>query len=78
MQAAVNYSVDQMVRYAYEYELNNLLKIPEKQVPANDDVRKQIRRFEDMGIELLLLKYFPTVDYTRRIAEELIEPMRTK
>ena len=41
-------------------------------------VLDQMRRYRDMGIELLLLKYFPTVDYTRRIAEELIEPMRTK
>ena len=42
------------------------------------DVLDQMRRYRDMGIELLLLKYFPTVEYTRRIAEEIIEPMRTK
>lgn len=40
------------------------------------DVLDQMRRYRDMGIELLLLKYFPTVELTRRIAEEIIEPMR--
>ena len=39
-------------------------------------VRDQMRRYRDMGIELLLLKYIPTVANTRRIAEEIIEPMR--
>ena len=57
MQAAVNYSVDQMVRYAYEYELNNLLKIPEKQVPANDDVRKQIIEFMEKRISEIKKKH---------------------
>ena len=57
MQAAVNYSVDQMVRYAYEYELNNLLKIPEKQVPANDDVRKQIIKFMEERISEIKKKH---------------------
>ena len=54
---AVNYSVDQMVRYAYEYELNNLLKIPEKQVPANDDVRKQIIKFMEERISEIKKKH---------------------
>ena len=42
------------------------------------DVLDQMRRYRDMGIELLLLKYFPTVADTRRVAEEIIEPMRSK
>ena len=54
---AVNYSVDQMVRYAYEYELNNLLKIPEKTVPANDDVRKQIIEFMEKRISEIKKKH---------------------
>ncbi len=41
------------------------------------DVLDQMRRYRDMGIELLLLKFFPTIEETRRIAEEIIEPMRT-
>ncbi len=40
-------------------------------------VLDQMRRYRDMGIELLLLKFFPTIADTRRIAEEIIEPMRT-
>lgn len=57
MEAAVNYSVDQMVRYAYEYELNNLLKIPEKIVPANDDTRKQIIEFMEKRIAEIKKKH---------------------
>lgn len=57
MEAAVNYSVDQMVRYAYEYELNNLLKIPEKPVPANDDTRKQIIEFMEKRIAEIKKKH---------------------
>ena len=57
MEAAVNYSVDQMVRYAYEYELNNLLKIPEKTVPANDDTRKQIIEFMEKRIAEIKKKH---------------------
>ncbi len=44
---------------------------------APRQVRDQMRRYRDMGIELLLLKFFPTVENTRRIAEEIIEPMRS-
>jgi hypothetical protein len=57
MEAAVNYSVDQMVRYAYEYELNNLLKMPHKNVPANDDVRKQIIEFMERRIAEIKKKH---------------------
>jgi FMNH2-dependent dimethyl sulfone monooxygenase len=39
-------------------------------------VRDQMRRYRDMGIELLLLKFIPTVENTRRLAEEIIEPLR--
>ena len=39
-------------------------------------VRDQMLRYRDMGIELLLLKYIPTIENTRRIAEEIIAPMR--
>ena len=39
-------------------------------------VRDQMRRYRDMGIELLLLKFIPTVENTRRMAEEIIEPLR--
>jgi hypothetical protein len=55
--STVNYSVDQMVRYAYEYELNNLLKIPETKISANDDVRKQIIEFMESRISEIKNKY---------------------
>jgi hypothetical protein len=54
---AVNYSVDQMVRYAYEYELNNLLKIPGTKISANDDTRKQIIEFMERRISEIKNKH---------------------
>lgn len=48
--STVNYSVDQMVRYAYEYELNNLLKIPEKKIEPDDSMRKAIIEFMERRI----------------------------
>jgi FMNH2-dependent dimethyl sulfone monooxygenase len=39
-------------------------------------VRDQMKRYRDMGIELLLLKFIPTVENTRRIAQEIIAPLR--
>jgi FMNH2-dependent dimethyl sulfone monooxygenase len=39
-------------------------------------VRDQIAKYHDMGIELFLLKFVPTVDEVHAIREELIEPLR--
>ncbi len=39
-------------------------------------VREQLMRFRDMGIELFLLKFVPTVDEVHAIRDELIEPLR--
>jgi len=36
-------------------------------------VRRQVRRFEDMGIELLLLKVIPNAENVRRIGVEVID-----
>ncbi|MBM3607087.1 MAG: LLM class flavin-dependent oxidoreductase [Alphaproteobacteria bacterium] len=43
-----------------------------------DQVRAQIERFRAMGIELLLFKYVPSVEETRAIGREIIEPMRAR
>ena len=55
--STVNYSVDQMVRYAYEYELNNLLKIPEKKIEADDSMRKAIIEFMEKRIAEIKKKH---------------------
>jgi len=39
-------------------------------------VRDQLMRYVDMGIELFLLKFVPTVDEVRTIRDEIIEPLR--
>jgi dimethylsulfone monooxygenase len=42
-----------------------------------EQVREQLTRYADMGIELFLLKFVPTVDEVRAIGDEIIMPLRT-
>ena len=42
-----------------------------------DKVRRMVRRYEDMGLELLLLKMIPEADNIRTIAGEVIAPYRS-
>jgi alkanesulfonate monooxygenase SsuD/methylene tetrahydromethanopterin reductase-like flavin-dependent oxidoreductase (luciferase family) len=39
-------------------------------------VREQLLKYVDMGVELFLLKFVPTVDAVQEIRHELIEPLR--
>jgi FMNH2-dependent dimethyl sulfone monooxygenase len=59
-------------------------KIERRMIPATragcigtpEDVRRQVQRFEDMGLELLLLKLIPSVENVRAIGAEIIAPLR--
>lgn len=42
-----------------------------------DKVRRMVRRYEDMGLELLLLKMIPEADNIRHIGGEIIAPYRS-
>ena len=60
-------------------------KIEQRMLPATkigcigsaDGVVRQMRRFESLGIELLLCKIIPTIENVRRIGEEIIAPMHS-
>jgi dimethylsulfone monooxygenase len=60
-------------------------KIEKRMLPATkigcmgppDKVLRQIRRFESLGIELVLCKMIPTVENVQRIGEEIVAPMRS-
>jgi alkanesulfonate monooxygenase SsuD/methylene tetrahydromethanopterin reductase-like flavin-dependent oxidoreductase (luciferase family) len=41
-----------------------------------EQVREQLMRYADMGIELFLLKFVPTVDEVHAIRDEIIVPLR--
>jgi alkanesulfonate monooxygenase SsuD/methylene tetrahydromethanopterin reductase-like flavin-dependent oxidoreductase (luciferase family) len=41
-----------------------------------DKVREQLMKYVDMGVELFLLKFVPTVEEVRTIRNEIIEPLR--
>jgi alkanesulfonate monooxygenase SsuD/methylene tetrahydromethanopterin reductase-like flavin-dependent oxidoreductase (luciferase family) len=43
-----------------------------------EKVREQLLRYYDMGIELFLLKFPPTVEEVHAIQAEVIEPMRRR
>jgi alkanesulfonate monooxygenase SsuD/methylene tetrahydromethanopterin reductase-like flavin-dependent oxidoreductase (luciferase family) len=41
-----------------------------------EQVREQLMRYADMGIELFLLKFVPTVEEVQAIRDEIIAPLR--
>jgi FMNH2-dependent dimethyl sulfone monooxygenase len=45
-------------------------------IGAKDAVLRQLRRYESLGVELVLCKMIPNVDNITHIAEEIIAPMR--
>jgi dimethylsulfone monooxygenase len=76
---------DATIRQIFAYDPDpDTRKIEQRMLPATkigcigspDDVVRQIRRFEQIGIELLLCKIIPTVDNVRRIGDEIIAPTR--
>jgi dimethylsulfone monooxygenase len=59
-------------------------KIEQRMLPATkigcigtpDSVLRQLRRFESLGIELVLCKIIPTIENVQRLGDEIIAPMR--
>jgi FMNH2-dependent dimethyl sulfone monooxygenase len=59
-------------------------KIEQRMLPATkigcigtpESVLLQLRRFESLGIELVLCKIIPTIENVQRIGEEIIAPLR--
>jgi FMNH2-dependent dimethyl sulfone monooxygenase len=43
-----------------------------------DKVRAQLMKYHEMGIELFLLKFVPTVEEVRAISDEIIAPLRER
>jgi FMNH2-dependent dimethyl sulfone monooxygenase len=41
-----------------------------------EQVREQLMKYRDLGVELFLLKFVPTVDEVHAIRDEIIEPLR--
>jgi dimethylsulfone monooxygenase len=60
-------------------------KIEQRMLPATkigcigtpDSVLRQLRRFDSLGIELVLCKIIPTVENVQRIGDEIIAPLRS-
>jgi hypothetical protein len=52
-----NYSIDTMIRYAFVYELNNLIKIEEKPLPISEEQRQIIKAYLEQRIEQITQKY---------------------
>src|SRR5262245_11235898 len=78
-------ALDVVIKRIFACEPNpDARKIESRMLPATkagligppDAVRRQLRRFESLGIELVLCKMIPTVDNIRHIADEVVAPMR--
>ena len=76
---------DSVIKRVYDSEPNpEPIKIKSRLMPVTkagcigspETVIAQLKRFEGMGIELILCKMIPTVDNIRAIAENVIKPLR--
>jgi FMNH2-dependent dimethyl sulfone monooxygenase len=60
-------------------------KIESRMLPATkigcigspESILRQIKRFDELGIELMLCKIIPTIENVQRIGEEIIAPARS-
>jgi hypothetical protein len=52
-----NYSLDTMIRYAFDYELNNLLRIPDKEMPEDAEARQKIISYMERRINEIKTQY---------------------
>jgi FMNH2-dependent dimethyl sulfone monooxygenase len=77
-------ALDTTIQRIFAYDPNpDTRKIEQRMLPATklgcigspDDVRAQLQRFEQLGIELVLCKMIPTVENVQRIGEEIVVPM---
>jgi dimethylsulfone monooxygenase len=76
---------DKTIEQIFAFDPNpDTRKIESRMLPATkagligapDAVLRQLRRFESLGIELVLCKMIPNVENIRHIAGEIIAPMR--
>jgi alkanesulfonate monooxygenase SsuD/methylene tetrahydromethanopterin reductase-like flavin-dependent oxidoreductase (luciferase family) len=78
-------ALDATIKRIFAYDPDpDTRKIESRMLPATrigcigspDTVLRQLRRFEDLGVELVLCKLVPTIENVVRIGEEIIAPMR--
>ena len=78
-------ALDATIKQILTYDPNpDVRKLETQMLPATkagmigspEAVQKQLRRFESLGIELVLCKMVASVENVQRIAEDLIAPMR--
>ena len=76
---------DTTIEAIFKYDSDpDTRKIERRMIPATragcmgkpEEVRKQLKRFDDMGFELILMKLLPNVENVRRLGEEVIQPLR--
>ena len=88
-QEALDYAVEKI--FAYDKDPGNrssdrTRQIERRMLPATraglmgrpEDICRQVKRFEDIGIELLLIKFIPTVENVRQIGEQVISQVGSR
>lgn len=80
-------ALDATIKRIFAYDPDpDTRKIEQRMLPATklgcigstQSVLHQLRRFEEIGIELVLCKMIPTVDNVQRIGEEIVTPMQAR
>ena len=81
-QEAVDSTIQQMFKYDPDPDTRKLERrmIPNTRAGCMgkpEDVRKQLQRFNDLGIEFILMKLLPNVANVERIGAEIIQPLKS-
>ncbi len=78
-------ALDTTIKQIFDHDpVPDARKIESRMIPATkagligapEAVLRQLRRYQSLGIELVLCKMIPNVDNVRHIADEIIAPMR--
>jgi FMNH2-dependent dimethyl sulfone monooxygenase len=78
-------ALDNVIQRIFEFETGaDIRKIEGRMIPATkagcigpaNHVLAQLRRYQDIGVELVLCKVIPTAENVRRIGAEIITPLK--
>ena len=83
--ASTQDAVDSTLKLMFKYDPDqDSRKLERRMIPNTragcmgtpDDVRKQIKRFNEIGIEFILMKLLPNTENIKELGEKIIQPLR--
>ena len=80
-ETAIDQTIDRILKYDPDADVRKLKRrmLPNTKagcMGSADQVRKQLARFRDLGLELILCKVIPTAENVERVGQEIVTPLR--